>query len=205
MFNKNNSEVEILKNKIIELEKQLIEVATKSGNVIVKQLPNGIIELNGVPIDNTTEVEYYNSANATYGELTMYRIGKEVKEREIRKLIEMHTNKVDELNDELENKNEKIKILEESINKHCQCEDKLMSDNRDYIDEISALNNKISTFENNFKIEKETLIQRYEEYIKHLEEDVISWKNRYLKINNVLEDGTIITKYGKILSNEQGE
>ena len=52
-----------------------------------------------------------------------------------------------------------------------------------------------------YEEDKKVIIDRYESMINNLEEDIKNWKNRYLKINNVKLDGTIITKYGKIISN----
>ena len=97
MFKNDKSiEIEQLKNRITELEQQLNEVANDNGSVIIKQLPNGKVELNGIEIDNNSEVEYYNSSKATYGELTMFRIGKETKQREMNKLIESHIEECDD-------------------------------------------------------------------------------------------------------------
>ena len=49
--------------------------------------------------------------------------------------------------------------------------------------------------------EKSAMKDRYEGMIVGLEEDIQNWKQRYLTINNVTIDGTVITKYGKILGN----
>ena len=51
----------------------------------------------------------------------------------------------------------------------------------------------------------EETINRYESCIKHLNDDIETWKQRYLKINNTTLDGTIITKYGKVLHENEGE
>lgn len=205
MFNKDkNSESEIvisLKNKITELEMQLNQVANDNGSIIIKQLPNGIVELNGIEIDNTTEVEYYNSSKATFGELTMFRIGKEAKQREMDKLTEMHMDEIDRLTQHINNLTLDIQTLKDkssvdndTILMHEKTEAHLQDQlDKKYkeIDEILKLN----------EAEKQVMIERYEGMINSLEEDIKTWKKRYLKINNTTLDGTIITKYGKILGN----
>ena len=205
MFNKDkNVESELvqsLKNRIIELEHQLVQVANDNGSIIIKQLPNGTVELNGIVMDNTTEVEYYNSSQATYGELTMFRIGKEAKQREMDKLTTMHMDEIDRLKIKIANLEQDVVMLNgkssidnDTIQMHEEREQKLES-------EIIALKNQNETDKNMAQRELNEVISRYDGMIKGLEEDIASWKERYLKINNVTLDGTIITKYGKILGN----
>ena len=139
MFNKDknvDSElVQTLKNRIIELENQLNQVANDNGSIIVKQLPNGTIELNGISIDNTTDVEYYNSSQVTYGELTMFRIGKETKQREMDKLIAIHMDEIDKLNLKISHLEQDIDMLNgksiidnDTIRMHEEREQKLKSE-----------------------------------------------------------------------------
>lgn len=205
MFNKdknNESElVQSLKNRITELEYQLIQVANDNGSIIIKQLPNGSVELNGVSMDNTSEVEYYNSSQATYGELTMFRVGKEAKQREMDKLTAMHMDTVDKLTIQITNLQKDIETLEnkskvdaDTINMYEKSEQKLQS-------EIAQLKNQNETDKDMAQKELNEVISRYDGLVKGLEEDIISWKERYLKINNVTLDGTVITKYGKVLGN----
>ena len=205
MFNKEkHSDSELitsLKNRISELEMQLQRVANDNGSIIVKQLPNGVIELNGVEIDNTTDVDYYNSSQATYGELTMFRIGKEAKQREMDKLISLHM-------DEIDNFNNKISLLQEDIltleNKSKFDDDTIKmyeKSKKELTLKISELENQNKSDKESYEIEKQAIIKRYEGLITGLEEDIQSWKTRYLKINNTTLDGTIITKYGTVLGN----
>lgn len=205
MFNKDKSnELELitsLKTRITELETLLNKVANDNGSVIVKQLPDGTIELNGVSIDNTSEVDYYNSSQATYGELTMFRIGKETKQREMDKLVSRHMEEVDKFKAEINKLNQdvltfmsKSEIDTDTIKMHEESERKLES-------QIATLKGQNETDKEMANVEKQQLIERYEGMISGLEEDIKAWKERYLKINNITIDGTVITKYGKILSN----
>lgn len=203
MFNKDkNNETELihsLKNKIIELEQQLTQVANDNGSIIIKQLPNGTIELNGLSIDNTAEVEYYNSSQATYGELTMFRIGKETKQREMDKLIRLHMDETDKLKTKISNLEQDVTMLN---NKSAVDNDTIqMYEKKEYElqSEITNLKNQNETDKDMAQRELNEVISRYEGMIKGLEEDISSWKERYLKINNVTLNGTVITKYGKIL------
>ena len=198
--NKDNEIITQLREKIQLLEKQLNEVANDNGSIIVKQLPNGQIELNGIAIDNTTEIEYYNSSQATFGELTMFRIGKEAKQREMNKLISTHMDEIDEFN---------IRICElQDVIVTLEAKSKLDNDTiatyekseADLKMEISNLKNQIEVNQELSDNEKQVIIKRYDGMINALEDDIRSWKKRYLEINNVSMDGTIITKYGKIIS-----
>lgn len=197
---KDNSLIESLKNRISELEKQLVEVANDNGSIIIKQLPDGQVELNGVKIDNETPVEYYNSAKATYGELTMFRIGKESVNRQMDKLIQSHLdecdtykNKINELNDEIERQNIEINNLNSEIND-------LEIESSQRLNQIHQLIDEKSKILNTHELEIKSITERYENAIKLLNEDIKSWQQRYLELNNVKADGTIITKYGKILN-----
>lgn len=205
MFNKDkNNESELvmsLKTRITELETLLNKVANDNGSVIVKQLPDGTIELNGVSIDNTSDVDYYNSSQATYGELTMFRIGKETKQREMDKLISRHMEEVDKFKAEINKLNQDVVMLmgkseidTDTIKMHEESERKLES-------QIATLKGQNETDKEIANAEKQQLIERYEGMISGLEEDIKAWKERYLKINNITLDGTVITKYGKVLGN----
>lgn len=195
--------IEQLKKENEELKNELVEVANNSGNVIIKQLPNGLMEFNGEAFDNTSEVEYYNSSKATYTELTMFRLGKEAKQREMNKLIEIHMDEIDELTSKISNLEQDISILQaniknnnESIEMYKKSEDHLKHRlDKKYKD----LDDTIKQYEN----EKRMLTERYENCIKMLNEDIENWKRRYLTINNTSLDGTIITKYGKVLGKEE--
>jgi len=193
---------EIIKNlqhQIEYLNEELIKAASANGNLIVKQLPNGQVELNGEVIDNTTEVEYYNSSQATYGELTMFRIGKEFKQREINKLVNMHMDEIDELNlkiSHLEQDNAmlngKSTIDNDTIKMHEKREQDLES-------EIIALKKQNEADKELAIHELNETKQTYESMITHLESDIKLWKERYLLKNNIQIDGTIITTHGKLL------
>lgn len=205
MFNKSKVEdpsiIEQLKTRITELENLLNQVANDNGSIIVKQLPNGKIELNGIEMDNTSEVEYYNSSQATYGELTLFRVGKEAKQREMDKLTKMHMDEVDELHRQINNLKQDIQMLEgksqvdnDTIAMHEKTEanlQKRLDDKFKEIDELLKSNES----------EKSAMKDRYEGMIAGLEEDIQNWKQRYLTINNVTIDGAVITKYGEILGN----
>ena len=210
MFNKNNKEnesslIEQLKNRITELENQLNEVANDNGSIIIKQLPNGQIELNGEPIDKDSPVDYYNSSKATYGELTMYRIAKEALEREKKKLIEMHVEECDSYKEQINNLQSKLNLSEQTILNYSND----MNDKLNYIEELKIkLDNTIHQYEDkimNNEINYKDQIDKYKNFIKALEDDIKTWKNRFLSQNNVLEDGTIITKYGIIKSINEEE
>ena len=210
MFNKNNKEndsslIDQLKNRITELENQLNEVANDNGSIIIKQLPNGQIELNGEPIDKDSPVDYYNSSKATYGELTMYRIAKEALEREKKKLIEMHVEECDNYKKQISNLQSKLNLSEQTILNYSND----MNDKLNYIEELKIkLDNTIHQYEDkimNNEINYKDQIDKYKNFIKALEDDIKTWKNRFLSQNNVLEDGTIITKYGIIKSINEEE
>lgn len=205
MFNKDkNNESELiisLKNRISELENQLAQVANDNGSIIIKQLPNGAIELNGIEMDNTTEVEYYNSSQATYGELTMFRIGKEAKQREMDKLISRHMDEIDKFNRKISNLQQDITTLEGKSSVDNDTIKMYEKSERELKSEIETLKGQNETDKEMANVEKQALIERYEGLIVGLEEDIKSWKERYLKINNTTLDGTVITKYGKVLGN----
>lgn len=192
--------VEELQNRITELENQLVMVANDNGSVIIKQLPNGIIELNGIEIDNTTEVEYYNSSQATYGELTMFRIGKEVTQREMKKLIEMHTEECDKYKNIIKNLQKDIKEYESKSNFDNSTINKYKESEIHLKNTIQSLKNEIKNITDSYETQIKDLINRYDGLIEGLEQDIKSWKNRYLKINNVTLDGNIITPYGEVLN-----
>ena len=194
MFNfKDNNDnlvkiIDQLKEENNKLKNELNEVANNTGNCIIKQLPDGSMELNGIPFDNTSDVDYYNSAKATFSELTMFRVGKETKQREMDKLIKIHMEEVDKLKQQIESLNDNLK---ETI--------------KDKDSQIDNLNKKLNDDISQAKLTLDEIKKRYETYIEHLNKDVETWKERYLKINNTTLDGTIITKYGKVLNNDEGE
>lgn len=204
MFNnkkQDNNLVQELQNRIKELEEQLNLVANDNGSIIIKQLPNGQIQLNGIEIDKDSPVEYYNSSKATYGELTMFRIGKESKQREMDKLIQTHMNEIDEYNTKISNLEQDIRNYKASL----ELDKDTIKMQSEHIESLKAkitkLTNDKDKLINEYELDKKAIVNRYEGMIKALEEDIKTWKERYLKINNVTLDGTIITKYGKILSN----
>lgn len=206
MFNKIDvnkliEENKILKEKIDELQNNLIEVANNSGACIIKQLPNGVIELNGEPIDKDMPVDYYNSSQATYGELTMYRVAKEAFKRDEKKLINIHLEECDNYKNKIVELSETIEKLKVDINRHCEFENKQNIEISDLNDLIRDLNNKKDKQEAEYKSEKEIIINKYKGMINALEEDIATWKERYLKLNNIKPDGTIITKYGEVIAN----
>lgn len=206
-FNTDNKDTENLL-KIIEqlradnqkLKEELNEIANNSGNCIIKQMPDGTMELNGEPFDNSTDVDYYNSSKATFGELTMFRVGKESKQREMDKLIKIHMEEIDDLKEHITSLNDSNNTLK---NEKDACENIIYSLKEEIRDRDSLIERMKSEF--NEKINQAQVFlnetkTRYESYIEHLNEDVNMWKYRYLKINNVTSNGTIITKYGKVLS-----
>lgn len=209
-FKDNNNDnllkiIDQLREENNKLKNELNEIANNTGNCIIKQLPNGSMELNGVPFDNTSDVDYYNSAKATFSELTMFRVGKETKQREMDKLIKIHMEEVDELKQQIlslnNNNSELINQLHESENINVNLNETIK--NKD--SQIDSLNKKLDDTISQAKLTLDEIKKRYEMYIEHLNKDVETWKERYLKINNTTLDGTIITKYGKVLNNNEGE
>ncbi len=209
-FKDNNNDnllkiIDQLREENNKLKNELNEVANNTGNCIIKQLPDGSMELNGVPFDNTSDVDYYNSAKATFSELTMFRVGKETKQREMDKLIKIHMEEVDELKQQIlslnNNNSELINQLHESESINVNLNETIK--NKD--SQIDNLNKKLDDAISQAKLTLDEIKKRYEMYIEHLNKDVETWKERYLKINNTTLDGTIITKYGKVLNNNEGE
>ena len=200
MLKNKSNEIGQLKERIVELEKQLNEVANNSGNVIIKQLPNGQIELNGETIDTNSPVEYYNSASATFGEITMFRVGKEVTEREMKKLILQHADTVDGCNNHINSLSKEIEKLTLQRNNIITLHDSANNEvNRlcDNIKEITKTKDS-EILELNDKLNE--TICRYDKMIELLNIDINNWKLRYLELNNITLDGTINTKYGSITS-----
>lgn len=209
-FKDNNNDnllkiIDQLREENNKLKDELNEVANNTGNCIIKQLPDGSMELNGVPFDNTSNVDYYNSAKATFSELTMFRVGKETKQREMDKLIKIHMEEVDELKQQIlslnNNNSELINQLHESESINVNLNKTIK--NKD--SQIDNLNKKLNDAISQAKLTLDEIKKRYEAYIEHLNKDVETWKERYLKINNTTLNGTIITKYGKVLNNEGEE
>ncbi len=209
-FKDNNNDnllkiIDQLREENNKLKNELNEVANNTGNCIIKQLPDGSMELNGIPFNNTSDVDYYNSAKATFSELTMFRVGKETKQREMDKLIKIHMEEVDELKQQIlslnNNNSELINQLHESESINVNLNKTIK--NKDF--QIDNLNKKLNDAISQAKLTLDEIKKRYEAYIEHLSKDVETWKERYLKINNTTLNGTIITKYGKVLNNKGEE
>lgn len=206
MFNKNdkNTMNELIEeNKrllanIEELQKTLNEVANSNGACIIKQLPDGVIELNGEPIDKDTPVDYYNSASATYGELTMYRVAKEAFARDEKKLINIHLEECDKYKMQIEDLKDNIDKLKTHITWQDEHIDKINNELSDSSMTINTLQNSLEKQAIENESDRNILINRYNSMIDALEEDIKTWKARYLNLNNVSLDGTIITKYGEV-------
>ena len=211
MFNfKDNNDnlvkiIDQLKEENNKLKNELNEVANNTGNCIIKQLPDGSMELNGIPFDNTSDVDYYNSAKATFSELTMFRVGKETKQREMDKLIKIHMEEVDKLKQQIESLNDNNSNLINQLHESEYINVNLKETKKDKDSQIDNLNKKLNDDISQAKLTLDEIKKRYETYIEHLNKDVETWKERYLKINNTTLDGTIITKYGKVLNNDEGE
>mgnify|MGYP000330805009 FL=1 len=163
------------------------------------------MELNGIPFDNTSDVDYYNSAKATFSELTMFRVGKETKQREMDKLIKIHMEEVDKLKQQIESLNDNNSNLINQLHESEYINVNLKETIKDKDSQIDNLNKKLNDDISQAKLTLDEIKKRYETYIEHLNKDVETWKERYLKINNTTLDGTIITKYGKVLNNDEGE
>lgn len=211
MFNfKDNNDnlvkiIDQLKEENNKLKNELNEVANNTGNCIIKQLPDGSMELNGIPFDNTSDVDYYNSAKATFSELTMFRVGKETKQREMDKLIKIHMEEVDKLKQQIESLNDNNSNLINQLHESEYINVNLKETVKNKDSQIDNLNKKLNDDISQAKLTLDEIKKRYEKYIEHLNKDVETWKERYLKINNTTLDGTIITKYGKVLNNNEGE
>jgi len=188
----------VLEQRIKELEIQLIEIAESNGNIILKQLPNGEVELNGKVFDNTTDVEYFNAAKATYGELTMFRVGVETKDREMKKLIQANADRVDELILQSNNQHDQIKKLNTDIDWYIDDTQKKAEQIHEHNNTIKSMSEKYNSdiiLKDNELIELE---KRYNSVIKFLEKDIQMWKERYLTLNTITTDGTILTQVGEI-------
>lgn len=192
--------IEQLQSDNQKLKEELNEVANNSGNCVIKQMPDGTMELNGEPFDNTSDVDYYNSSKATFGELTMFRVGKESKQREMDKLIKIHMEEIDDLREHINSLNNLNDALK---NEKDNCENiihELKEEIQNKDTTIEAMRLEFNEKINQAQVFLSETKTRYESCIKHLNEDIETWKCRYLKINNVTSTGTIITKYGKVLS-----
>lgn len=197
--------IDQLREKNNKLKNELNEVANNTGNCIIKQLPDGSMELNGIPFDNTSDVDYYNSAKATFSELTMFRVGKETKQREMDKLIKIHMDEIDELKQQILSLNNNNTKLIHDLNEAEHAIVNLNETIKNKEQQINILDEKLGNTVSQSNLTLEETKKRFESYIEHLNADVKTWQERYLKINNTTLNGTIITKYGKVLNNEGEE
>lgn len=197
--------IDQLRDENSKLKNELNEVANNTGNCIIKQMPDGSMELNGVPFDNTSDVDYYNSAKATFSELTMFRVGKETKQREMDKLIKIHMDEIDELKQQILSLNNSNAKLIHDLNEAEHAIVNLNETIKNKEQQINALDEKLGNTISQSNLTLEETKKRFESYIEHLNTDIKTWKERYLKINNTTLNGTIITKYGKVLNNEGEE
>lgn len=200
MLNKDKKIAE-LEEENAKLNKQLQDLISNSDLPIIKQLPNGEMELNGIPMDNTTPVEYYNSSKCTFSELTMFRVGKEVMNREMDKLIKSHIEECDKYKNVIKNLEFDRNNLEENVQTLLKNIEENSNKSKSLID---GYNKKLKDKED--KIENliddyNAKIERYEKMINLLEDDINSWKQRFLSIQNVTINGDIETIYGKVLKN----
>lgn len=208
MFKSKEENIELLQtiNKLKEendtLKKHLNEVANNTGNCIIKQMPNGSMELNGIPFDNTSDVDYYNSAKATFSELTMFRVGKETKQREMDKLIKIHMEEVDKLKQQIESLLYNNSKLSSDITEKEHAIIQLKNTITDKELQLTKLNKLLDSIKEQSELTLKETINRYDNCINHLNNDIDNWRKRYLTINNTMIDGTIITKYGKVLNND---
>lgn len=197
--------IDQLRDENSKLKNELNDVANNTGNCIIKQMPDGSMELNGVPFDNTSDVDYYNSAKATFSELTMFRVGKETKQREMDKLIKIHMDEIDELKQQILSLNNDNTKLIHDLNETEHAIINLNEIIKNKEQQINALGEKLGNTISQSNLTLEETKKRFESYIEHLNTDIKTWKERYLKINNTTLNGTIITKYGKVLNNHEGE
>lgn len=200
-----DTEIERLNNIILDLQTQLDKVAADNGSVVVKMLPDGRVEVNGTEMDNTTEVEYYNSSQATFGELTMFRVGKEAKQREMNKLIEAHMNECDRYKQIIDNLNQDVANYVNMDKNHVETIDSLTTELNNKNSEIDSLKQQLQDTIDGCDATLAVMTKKYDGLIKGLEDDIQNWKERYLELNNIRLDGTIITQYGEYNGNQETE
>lgn len=194
-------EIKRLNDIILDLQTQLNRVANDNGSIIVKMLPDGKVEVNGTEMDNTTEVEYYNSSQATFGELTMFRVGKEAKQREMNKLIDSHMNECDRYKHIIDTLTKDLDASNQDNNTKKDMIANLKSDIAQRDAEITNLKQQIQDTINEYESTISASNIRYEGLIAGLQEDIENWQARYLKLNNITLSGTIITQYGEYINN----
>lgn len=200
-----DAEIKKLNNIILDLQTQLDKVAADNGSVVVKMLPDGRVEVNGTEMDNTTEVEYYNSSQATFGELTMFRVGKEAKQREMNKLIEVHMNECDRYKQIIDNLNQDVANYVNMDKNHVETIDSLTTELNNKNSEIDSLKQQLQDTIDECDATLAVMTKKYDGLIKGLEDDIQNWKERYLELNNIRLDGTIITQYGEYNGNQETE
>lgn len=194
-----------LEDKNKKLSEQLQELISNSNTPIIKQLPDGTMELNGIPMDNTTEVEYYNSSKCSFSELTMYRIGKEMMSREMDKLIQSHMSEIDDYQNQI---NEHLGVINELTNQITELTTELtkMTNAFDQSQEtlsktINEYNNKIDSLSEEYN----ESLEKHINMIKLLDSDIQIWKTRFLESNHVNFNGDIETIYGIIKHNNEND
>lgn len=203
MFKDKDKTISELKLKITELEASLNQLANSTENVIIKQLPDGTLELNGEPFANNTEVEYYNSSKATFGELTMFRLGKEVKQREIDKIIDLNMEQVSSLNSTINELNSTIDNLQKKSYNDDRIIKELSQTEINLNDEIVKLTEEIKNNAKTHADKENEIIERYEKALQYLRDDIDSWMKRYLSLNGVTIDESVLTPYGKVINVEK--